>query len=277
MTGYTTRDIQKLLGLSPRRIREYARSGVLEPGRGPGNRYVFGFRDLILLRTARSLLDDRVPQHRVLRALRRLKTQLPADRSITEVRIVAEGDQVVAYDGSHAWDPASGQMRLTFHVAELARQVEPLARRAVEAGGAGDGSPDHWLDVGRNLELHSPDQACRAYSKVLELQPDHVEALANLGVLLYEQGNTEGAVIHYRRALEAAGGDHPLAAFNLGLALEDLGRDRAASDAYQVAIMADPSFADAHYNLARVHERLGDRVTALRFLKNYRALTRQRS
>ncbi len=275
MTGYTTRDIQKLLGLSPRRVRQYARSGVLDPGRGPGHRYVFGFRDLVLLRTARALMDARVPHPRILRSLRRLRDQLPADRSITEVRIVAEGDEVVVYDGAQSWAPASGQLRLGFHVSDLAEQVEPLAERAV-AGAAGEArSVTHWLDLGFGLEVHAPDQARRAYRKVLELEPTHVEALANLGRLLYEQGDTEGAIVHYRRALEAADGKHAVVAFNLGLALEDMDRNQAASDAYRAAIMADPGFADAHYNLARVHERLGDRVSALRCLKSYRELTRQ--
>jgi tetratricopeptide (TPR) repeat protein len=276
MTGYTTRDVQKLLGLSPRRIRDYARSGILDPGRGPGNRYIFGFRDLVLLRTARALLDADVPHRRILRALRRLKEQLPADRSITEVRIAAEGDRVVVHDGGQAWDPSSGQLRLAFDVAELAQQVEPIDRRALEgAAGGAAGSVDHWLDVGLGLEMHAPDQARRAYQRVLEIDPRHVEALANLGRLLYEHGATEAAIVHYRRALEAAGGNHPTAAFNLGLALEDMGRNRAASDAYQLAVLAEPDFADAHFNLARVHERLGDRLSALRYLKSYRSLSRE--
>jgi len=275
MTGYTTREVEKLIGLSPDRIRALARSGVLDPGRGPGNRYRFGFADLVLLRTARALLDADVPHGRIVRALRRLRDQLPADRSLTGIRIAAEGDEVVAYDQGHAWDAESGQLRLSFHIAELAEQVEPLARRAVDQGPpTAPDSVDHWLDIGLELEVHAPDQARRAYEKVLELEPRHVDALANLGRLLYEQGATEAAIVHYRRAVEAADGDHPVAAFNLGLALEDMGRYRAAADAYRTAILADNGFADAHYNLARVHERLGDRVTALRYLKSYRALSR---
>jgi tetratricopeptide (TPR) repeat protein len=278
MTGYTTRDIEKLLGLPPRRVRDYARSGVVAPARGAGNRYLFGFRDLVLLRTARALLDADVPHRRVVRALRRLRAQLPADRSITEVRIVAEGDDVVVHDGAQSWDASSGQLRLAFDVADLAAKVEPLARRAVAlVASPAEDTVDHWLDVGIGLELHAPDQARRAYQKVIELDPRHVEALANLGRIFYEQGATEAAIVQYRRALEAAGGNHPIAAFNLGLALEDVGRNRAATDAYQLAVLADPDFADAHYNLARVHERLGDRMSALRCLKSYRSLTRRQS
>ncbi len=275
MAGYTTREVEKLIGLSPARIRALARSGVLGPARGKGNCYLFGFADLVLLRTARALLDAHVPHRRVLRALRRLKDQLPADRSLTGIRIAAEGDEVVAYDEGHVWDAESGQLRLAFHVSELAEQVEPFARRAVDEGSTGaPDSVDHWLDVGLELEVHAPDQARRAYEKVLDLDPRHADALANLGRLLYEQGATEAAIVHYRRAVDAADGEHPVAAFNLGLALEDMGRYQAASDSYRIAILADPAFADAHYNLARVHERLGDRMSALRYLKSYRALTR---
>jgi tetratricopeptide (TPR) repeat protein len=276
MKAYTTGEINALLGLSPRRIRDFARSGVLDPERGPRNMYLFGFRDLVLLRTARTLLDARVPQHRVLRALRRLKEQLPEGRSLTELRIAAEGDDVVVYDQGQAWDPESGQLRLAFDVAELAEQVQPLARRAVERAAAeGEESVDHLLDLGFDLEGHAPEQARRAYERVLELEPGHADALVNLGRLYYEEGVTEAAIVHYRRALESAAGRHPVAAFNLGLALEDVGRDRAASDAYLVAIAADPAYPDSYYNLARVYERLGDRVSALRCLKSYRTLTRQ--
>ncbi|MEJ2503950.1 MAG: tetratricopeptide repeat protein [Gemmatimonadota bacterium] len=272
MKGYTTRDVENLIGLSRRHVREYGRSGVLDPARGPGNRYLFSFQDLVLLRTAKELLDDDVPQRRVVRALRYLKEQLPGDRSLTELRIEAEGEEVVARDDERAWDPESGQLRFTFDVAELAAQVEPLAERAVATVAPSDSTVD-WLELGLELETHAPAQARRAYEKVLELDPTHVNALVNLGRLLHEDGELDAAVVHYRRALEAAGGDEPTAAYNLGLALEDLGRDRAAMDAYTAALTIDPGFADAHYNLSRVYERMGDRVSALRHLKSYRGLT----
>ena len=272
MKGYTTRDVENLIGLSRRHVREYGRSGVLDPDRGPGNRYLFSFQDLVLLRTAKELLDEEVPQQRILRSLRRLKEQLPRDRSLTELRIGAEGDDVVARDEEQAWNPESGQLRFVFDVADLAAQVEPLARRAVSVV-ASDDSAGEWLDLGLELETHAPAQARRAYEKAIELDPTHVAALVNLGRLYHEEGQLEAAIVQYRRALEAAGGAEPTAAFNLGLALEDLRRDRAAADAYRAALAAEPGFADAHYNLSQVYERLGDRLSALRHLKAYRSLT----
>lgn len=279
MKGYTTRDVEALIGLSVRQAQEYGRSGILDPDRGPGDRYLFSFQDLVLLRTARELLDARVPQQRILRSLRKLKEQLPRGRSLSELRIAAEGENVVAYDDGTAWNPDSGQLRFVFSTADLAEQVRPLARRAIENATREASRIDaerataEWLDLAVELESHAPAQARRAYEKALEIDPGHADALVNLGRLLHEEGAPAAAAELYRRALEAAGGDHATAAFNLGTALEDLGRHAEARDAYERAVSVEPTFADAHYNLSRVCEALGDRVSALRHLKTYRGIT----
>ena len=54
--------------------------------------------------------------------------------------------------------------------------------------------------------------------------------------------------------------------------LQDAGEPPAAVAAYQRALDADPALADAHFNLAGLHSQLGDRATALRHLKSYKAL-----
>ena len=51
-----------------------------------------------------------------------------------------------------------------------------------------------------------------------------------------------------------------------------MGRNADALSAYHQALAADPRLADAHYNLARLHESRGERVLALRHLKEYRHL-----
>ncbi len=272
MKGYSTKEVADLLGLSPRQVRDYARSGVLDPERGPGNHYRFGFQDLVLLRTAKGLMDVAVPQRRIVIALRRLKEQLPHDRSLTAVRIAADGDEVVVRDGANAWAPASGQMHLVFDVADLAARAEPLAVRALGAAGERAESAAEWFDLGLELETHAPAQAREAFSRAVALEPGHADALLHLGRLFYEEGATEAAIVQYRRALEASGGGHASAAFHLGVALEDVGRGRAARDAFTLAVGTEPGWADAHYHLSLACERLGDGVSALRHMKAYRAL-----
>ncbi|MGH7517172.1 MAG: tetratricopeptide repeat protein [Gemmatimonadales bacterium] len=64
----------------------------------------------------------------------------------------------------------------------------------------------------------------------------------------------------------------PTALFNLGTALEDLGRTGEAIAAYRETIAADAAFADAHFNLARLYERTGRRAAAIRHFRAYRDL-----
>ena len=45
------------------------------------------------------------------------------------------------------------------------------------------------------------DEAEQLYRAVLKIQPDHVEALTNLGNALYTRGNSTEAVVQYERAL----------------------------------------------------------------------------
>ena len=122
---YSTRDVARLLGLSESQVRSYVRAGLIEVERGPRNAYRFTFQDLVLLRAARGLVQARVPHLRVLRALRRLKAQLPPDRNLAGLRIRVDGDDVIVSDGDTAWNPVSGQLHLEFEVSELNAGIAP--------------------------------------------------------------------------------------------------------------------------------------------------------
>jgi len=49
-------------------------------------------------------------------------------------------------------------------------------------------------------------------------------------------------------------------------------RPAAALEAYQSAVVEDPSLADCHYNLARLYESFGKPQHAIRHLGQYRRL-----
>ncbi|HKQ62484.1 MAG TPA: tetratricopeptide repeat protein [Candidatus Polarisedimenticolaceae bacterium] len=276
MKGYTVDEVAKLLSLSPGRVRSFARAGFLEPQRGDRGEYRFSFQDLVLLRTAQGLIESRVAPRRVRRALRELKQRLPSGRPLTGVQIVAEGGEVVVHDGEQRWSAGSGQAHFNFDVADLARKAAPVARRAAQQAlrAAEQLGVDDWFALGAELEATAPEQARDAYRRVLELDPDHVEARVNLGRLLHEAGQIHAAEAHYRLALGTSPRD-ATAWFNLGVSLEDMGRIDEAVRAYQDAIAADADCADAYFNLARLYEKLGDARAALRHLKTYRRLTGQ--
>jgi tetratricopeptide (TPR) repeat protein len=271
--SFSVREVSAMLGLSQSQIRAFATKGFITPERGPRGELRFGFQDLVILRTAGELSSARIPQRKVLRALERLREQLPTGRSLTAIRIAADGDRVVVRDGETVWNPESGQSLFDFPVADVARQAAPFVDRAAEKAREREDEvgADDWFQLACELELTDIEQAQEAYERVLALDPKHADAHVNLGRLLHEQKRPAAAQKHYRAALQADP-SHETAAFNLGVALEDLGRLGEAIDAYRKAIELDARNVDAHYNLAGIFERKGDKATALRHLKACRAL-----
>jgi tetratricopeptide (TPR) repeat protein len=276
--SYSVREVAAMLGLRPAQIRSWATKGFLDPEHGLRGELRFGFRDLIVLRTAGELSAANIAPRKVRRVLEKLRKQLPEGRSLTAVRIAADGERVVVRDGDSVWNPDSGQALFDFSVADVAAQTAPFARRAAaEARDRGGSmSAEAWFELGFELEVSSVEEAEDAYGRAIALAPEHADAHVNLGRLLHERRDLAAAADHYRKAL-SIDPEHSVAAFNLGVALEDLGRIRDAMAAYERAIALDPNNADAHYNLAGLYEKRGDKAGAVRHLKAYRALASSES
>ncbi|MCZ6503508.1 MAG: MerR family transcriptional regulator, partial [Gammaproteobacteria bacterium] len=174
MKGYSTRDIAELLELPQETIREIARSGILDPDRTPGQHYRFSFQDIIILRTAKELLDAGVGKSRINKTLFQLKIQLPSNRALSSLRISGDAGDVVIREDDRVYNPESGQIHFEFTVADLAGTVAPLARQAAEDAEASTQlSSDDWFDLGIDLEAVSPEDAPAAYLRALELDPYH--------------------------------------------------------------------------------------------------------
>jgi Tfp pilus assembly protein PilF len=192
---------------------------------------------------------------------------------------------VVVRDGREEWEPETGQRPLpyrdyerfeSFRVADLAQRAAPVARRAAaEASRRDDLSAEDWYELGYELEATSAEDARNAYRRAVALDPSHADAHLNLGRLLHEGGDASAAERHYRQAAAHRPAD-ATAHFNLGVALQDQDRPAEAQAAYELALALDPAYADAHFNLAGLKDAQGDRLAALRHLKEYRALTRSR-
>jgi tetratricopeptide (TPR) repeat protein len=270
--GFSARQVADMIGMSVPQVLAYVRAGVVSPKEGRRGERRFALPDVVLLRTAKGLADH-IPGPKLIRALRKLKDQLPAGRPLSSMRILAQGDEIVVRDGPTTWNPESGQRVFDFQIAELASKVVPLVRKAAqEAHETPDElGPDDWFELGYELELSEPDQARDAYRRTLELNPDHVAARVNLGRLLHEKKQFKLAEVHYRLAVAVEPGN-TTALFNLGVALEDLGKLDEAAAVYETAVVHEPAHADAHFNLAQLYERMGKKAAAIRHLKAYQAI-----
>jgi tetratricopeptide (TPR) repeat protein len=276
MQGYGSKEVANLLGISTARLARWVRNGWVEPTFSEEGEPRFSFRDVVLLRRAKQLLDQRVQPSRVKAALDALRRRLPNDTPLSAVPIRLWGGRLVASDASGPWEPESGQSLFRF-----ADEGEPVPRAGAirslpETSGPvekteDDLSADEWFELGADLESFAADQARDAYRRCLELDPEHGEARMALGRLALDRGRLDGAEAHFRIAHLLAPTD-PVASFHLGLALEALEREEEARGFFEAAVRTDPRFEDAYVALARVQERLSDRKGALRTLSELRRL-----
>jgi tetratricopeptide (TPR) repeat protein len=271
MKGYTTREVADVLGLPTSRILSWTRRGLLTPERGAGGAYLYSFQDIVLLRTARELLDAKVPTRRVREALEALRKQLPVGRPLSAVRVSAVGDRVLVREDDSVWEPDSGQIQMDFSVADVAAQAEPIARRALASADVSTMAADDWYDSALDLEAVALDQAATAYRHALALDAHHAEAHLNLGRLLHEGGELAEARSHYFAAVESDP-ESARARYNLGVVLEDMGDRKDAITAYEAALALDDRLATAHFNLSRLFEADGREADALQHLVAYKRL-----
>lgn len=267
----STAEAARILGLSEARVRELARDGLAGRSRR-GHRYAITFQDLVVLRAARRLLDQRVPPARVRRALAALARELPPRQPLSGLRLVAHGREVAVWDGERTWQPETGQVVLDFGDEALAREVERIRESPPVPPQAAALRARLEFEAGLDLEDSDPEAAARAYARALEGDPDLVDAYVNLGRLRHEAGAAGEAARLYQEALERSP-DDPVVHFNLALALEDTKGAEAAARHYERVLALDPDFADAHYNLAGLCERLGRPTDALRHYRAYQKLT----
>ncbi len=276
MPTYSVREVERLLQLSRSTIRGLIDVGFVTPERGARREYRFSFRDLIVLRAARTLIQAKVPRKRIRRSLEDLRGRLPETMPLSGLSICAVGDRVVVRDGGTRWQADDGQYLLgldvtlengVLHMIE----VPAAAPDAVKDRREEPKTAEQWFVEALELESADPSAARGAYEHAVQADPRHIASWINWGRLLHEQGATREADQVYRRALEECGRDS-LLMFNRGVLLEDLGKTGAALEAYQAAIEEDPHLADCHYNLARLYEVLGKPQHAIRHLGQYRRL-----
>ncbi len=291
MTTYTLREIQAMLGISRSAISSLMAAGFVAPGRGRRHEYRFTFQDVVMLRTAHSLREAKIPGRKILRSLRRLRDTLPSELPLSGLRITAAGKELTVRAGDAQWQVDSGQLLLDFEVRPAGASVSflsqpqaaPRAATLPRAAGrndadragksAGVADPAYWFERGTELEASNRAAAEAAYRQALDCAPTFADAYLNLGCLLCDAGRCVEAIGLYRKALKHCPAE-PLLHFNLAIALDDLGQPAEALACYERCLELSRDFSDAHYNAALLCEKLGHASKAIKHFSAVRRLQR---
>ena len=269
MTGYSTRSMADFIGLSPKSVRRYVRRGLLEPKRNDRGHFNFEFQDVVLMRTAKRLLDAKVSSQKTLNLLLKLKSEMHAAQKLASVRIFANGKSVLVRNRDSIWNADSGQGVLDFDQNARCFAITSLhGPDLMELLEMEDLDTDDWYNLGLDLEEVDLERAPKAYQRALEKDENNVDAYVNLGRLQQMSGEFELARQHYLNAL-AKNSAHQLANYNLGTLYDELDQLEEALVHYKKA----DQIPDAHFNLARIYELLGDEFSSHRHMRDYRKLS----
>ncbi|MDA7719833.1 tetratricopeptide repeat protein [Alphaproteobacteria bacterium] len=129
-----------------------------------------------------------------------------------------------------------------------------------------------WNIIGAaNKILGQLDDACIAFSKATELNPNYADGFNNLGILLQDQGRFEDAIVSYAKAL-AIKPDYVEALNNMGVALHEHGKLTDAIRTYKKALAFKSDYAEAHYNMGNAFKDQGELDGAVKAYKKALAI-----
>lgn len=266
---YSLRRLQSLLGVSRSVLAGLIEAGFVTPTRGPRNELRFGFQDVVILRTAFQLQTADIPSRKMLRALEKLRKDLPAEAPLSGMRITAVGSKVAVRTGPSQWEVDSGQLLLDFEVAPINGDVTFLDSTP-RRGQTRKEQAAEWFALAEQLARSGDRGAEQAYRKVLALSPEpHWPAYVNLGAFLCQgESRCPDALAMFDEALRHFPGA-ALLHFNKAVVLEELGRPEDAEAAYLQCLELDAQFEDAAYNLSRLKELAGDHQASVRHMSAF--------
>jgi len=252
---YTRREVGRILGVEPSRLRYWERLRLVHPRARWGERF-YSFGDLVALRTLQRLTQNRVPALRVRRAVRLLEQQFGGSPApLQELRFFEQGRDVLVIPpgADRPFNPLKQQWALPFDSATASAKVHALTGPSAE----------EFFRKALDCELQSEllPQAVDSYRQALELAPEWIDAHINLGVALYQMGRVDEARAEFAAAVDL----DPLSGisrYNLGCVLEEQGKIDEAIGHLRRAARALPAHADVHFNLALAYEKRGERRLA---------------
>ncbi|MCD4678603.1 MAG: tetratricopeptide repeat-containing glycosyltransferase family protein [Desulfobacula sp.] len=147
-----------------------------------------------------------------------------------------------------------------FHTAGNYREAEMAYRQVLSIDPE---NPDaiHFMGV---LAFHvNQNKIAKEFlTKAIKLTPDNAACYLNMGNVLQQEEDYEGAVKWYERS-KALNPNNKKVYSNLGVAFSKIGKLEASVASLKKSIKLDPCYADAHNNLSETYKFLGEYDKAL--------------
>ncbi|HEV8416086.1 MAG TPA: tetratricopeptide repeat protein [Bryobacteraceae bacterium] len=263
--AYSRAETRRLLKITERQLKSWEHQKLLPASE------IYGFRELLALRTILKLRASRLASPQIRRALTALREKLrDIHDPLSQLKIYADGKRIRVEIDGRAMEAESGQLLLNFDAVELKRLLEFRKPAALNADQIQRAAAEHWFQRGLELEQTGAPiaEVIEAYQKAVELDPTSAGALVNLGTIQFNARNWKEAERYYLEALKADP-QYALAHFDLANLYDERGDRVQAQEHYQAALEISPSYADAHYNLALLYQGANQMMMALRHWTEY--------
>ena len=267
---YTPAMLSGLLGVTPGRVRAWARGGLIRPVRTVHRLPYFNFGEVARTRTLAGLLEAGVSKADLAAGLAALGAVFGEEAAAGGgLDLLARDGRLLVRDRAGLREPRTGQRVLDF-------SPDPDAQATGGDGGAEAAPPAllrlpdpdgdaperrtaaQWfrLGVGR-LDADDPAAAVPALRSCLARDPANPEAHFHLADALFRTGSPQAAEERYRAATE----HDPRfieAWVQLGCLRASGGRHRAAAAAFRTALAIHADLPEAHLHLAESLHALGE-------------------
>jgi tetratricopeptide (TPR) repeat protein len=130
---------------------------------------------------------------------------------------------------------------------------------------------EHFQQGNEYAQAGEFEKAITEFEAVLQIDPDNVSAMSNLGVVYYNLGRLDEAIQQYQEAIARAPDDADIHS-NLAAAFVQKGQLDKALQEYESAVQINPELAEAHFGLGVVFQQTGKVDEAIAAFERFQAL-----
>ena len=121
-----------------------------------------------------------------------------------------------------------------------------------------------FIQALKNHQNNNLVVAKNLYNKIIQIEPNNIGALNNLGLVFQSLGESQEAISCYKKVIQIEP-NNISALNNLGLVFQSLGEFQKAKKYYEKVIGIDANYVNANFNLGNVLNSLGNYIEAKKY------------